>query len=347
MSTEIKESPAYLKTSLAAAMTLGYEPGLFYRNARLYCINLLLTYSDGCAARCAYCGLSGERPGNYDDKSFIRVKWPVFPLEDIIDRVEERKDRVKRFCISMVTHARAVEHTLEISKRLLTKLNVPVSVLLAPTLIKKNDLEDLKAAGVDKVGIAIDLATQELFDRYRGRGVGGPHRWDVYWKCMTDAVQVFGENNAGPHFMVGMGETEQEMCEVIQVSRDMGCSTHLFSFYPEPDSPLADHNPPPMDQYRRIQLARYLIDGKKVTASQFTFNGRNQVIDFGLDKSTLEKIIHAGDAFRTSGCQGRDGEVACNRPFGNSRPGPDIRNYPFPPEAEDVERIRAQMGYSK
>jgi biotin synthase-related radical SAM superfamily protein len=29
--------------SLAAAMTLGYKPGLFYRDVRLYCINLLLT----------------------------------------------------------------------------------------------------------------------------------------------------------------------------------------------------------------------------------------------------------------------------------------------------------------
>ena len=69
----IEESPAYLRMSLAAAMTLGIKKGLFYRNAKLYCINLLLTYPSGCAARCAYCGLSNKREGEYEKKSFIRV----------------------------------------------------------------------------------------------------------------------------------------------------------------------------------------------------------------------------------------------------------------------------------
>ena len=51
-----KRSPEYLRMSLAAAMTLGFKPGLFYRNAKLYCINLLLTYRSGCAGR-------ARRPG--------------------------------------------------------------------------------------------------------------------------------------------------------------------------------------------------------------------------------------------------------------------------------------------
>jgi len=36
--------------------------------------------------------------------------------------------------------------------------------------------------------------------------------------------------------MVGMGETEKEMALAIQKVRDMGGRTHLFSFFPEPDS---------------------------------------------------------------------------------------------------------------
>jgi len=42
------ESPEYLRMSLAAALTLGLKNGSFYRGARLYCINLLLTYKRGC-----------------------------------------------------------------------------------------------------------------------------------------------------------------------------------------------------------------------------------------------------------------------------------------------------------
>ena len=67
------------------------------------------------------------------------------------------------------------------------------------------------------------------------------------------------------------------------------------------------------------------------------------VRDFGVYPEQLEGIIDTGEPFRMSGCVGRDGEVACNRPFGNSPPGPDIRNYPFLPTPEDVARIRSQM----
>ena len=45
------ESPEFMRMSLAAAMTLGFKQGLFYRNAKLYCINLLLTYDEGCRRR--------------------------------------------------------------------------------------------------------------------------------------------------------------------------------------------------------------------------------------------------------------------------------------------------------
>lgn len=337
-------SPAGVRLSLAAAMTLGFKPGLFYRQARLYCINLLLTYAQGCAARCAYCGLSARRPGTYQTKSFIRVTWPLYPLNDIIRRIQDRRDRVKRICISMITHRRAVNDTLEICSQLRRMFDVPVSVLLSPTLLKRPNLLALKAAGADRAGVAIDLATPELFDRYRGAGVGGPHQWEIYWQCLKDAIDIWGEGNAGPHLMVGMGETEQEMCAAIQTARDWGGRTHLFSFFPEAGSALADHPQPPMEQYRRIQLARYLIDHCHQQASNMTFTASGQITAFNIPKSKLNTIINSGEPFRTSGCEGYDGQVACNRPYANSRPGPNIRNYPFMPDDNDVRRIRRQLG---
>ena len=340
--TEPMESPHFVRISLAAAMTLGFQPGLFYRNARLHCINLLLTYSNGCAARCAYCGLSKIRPGNFSEKSFIRVTWPVHGVDDIIGRIADRRDRVKRICVSMLTGKRAVEDTRRICERLRSSFDIPVSLLVSPTVMSRGDLASFKSAGADKIGVAIDLATPELFDRYRGNGTGGPHRWETYWKCLAEAVETFGEGNAGAHLMVGMGESEKEMSECIQKVRDLGGRTHLFSFFPEADSILSGRVPPPMDQYRRIQLARFLIDGKIGRVEQFIFlDGR--IVDFGVSGDILEKIIDAGEPFRTSGCEGYDGEVACNRPYANSRPGPGIRNFPFRPNKKDISRIRKQM----
>jgi biotin synthase-related radical SAM superfamily protein len=346
--TEVKESPEYLRMSLAAAMTLDFKQGLFYRNAKLRCINLLLTYAEGCRARCAYCGLSKKRPGSYDGKSFIRVTWPTYALEEIIGRISDRLNRVKRICISMITNKRAVKDTITVCRRLRSHLDVPISLLISPTTLKPGDLTDFKAAGADKIGVAIDLATPKLFDRFRGTGVGGPHKWDTYWQCLSDSIRIFGRGNAGPHLMVGMGETEKEMCEVLQHAKDMGGNTHLFSFYPEESSALAleGHVPPPMDQYRRIQLARYIIDSQLQQTANFTFTEGGQIASFGIPSGEIDAVIDSGRPFETSGCTGNDGQVACNRPFGNSRPGPNIRNFPFTLNQSDIKRVRRQMQIS-
>jgi biotin synthase len=337
------ESPEYVRMSLAAAMTLGFKQGLFYRHARLYCINLLLTYPQGCAARCAYCGLSGKRPGSYSGKSFIRVTWPTYSVEDVIRAISERVDRVKRICISMITRKEAVRHTAEICSRLRSAFDIPVSLLISPTILNRWDLIDFKSAGADKIGVAVDLATKDLFDRFRGTGVGGPHRWERYWQVLSDSISVFGEGNAGSHFMVGMGETEKEMCEAIGRVRDMGGRTHLFSFFPEPGSAMGAHKPPLIGHYRRIQIARFLIDEGIGHVSGFDFDDSSRIREFGVSRDQLGKIIDSGKPFRTSGCTGYDGQVACNRPYANSRPGPGIRNFPFPPEREDLQRIRRQL----
>ncbi|MBL7225640.1 MAG: radical SAM protein [Desulfobacteraceae bacterium] len=338
------ESPQFLRMSLAAAMTLGFKPGLFYRNARLYCINLLLTYRSGCAARCAYCGLSTKRPGSYSQKSFIRVTWPTYPLDQIIERISDRRERVKRICISMVTNKRAIEDTRNVCTLLRSNFDIPVSLLIAPTILTRDDLVAFREVGADKIGVAIDLATPELFDRYRGSGVGGPHRWETYWNTLSDAIDLFGRGNAGPHFMVGMGETEKEMCDAMQRANDMGGTTHLFSFFPEADSIMADHPIPSMDHYRRIQLARFLIDNRLSHGGEMAYDSRGRIVDYALSPVELDKVINSGEAFRTSGCVGYDGEVACNRPYANSRPGPDIRNFPFSPNDSDLLRIREQLG---
>jgi biotin synthase len=106
---------------------------------------------------------------------------------------------------------------------------------------------------------------------------------------------------------------------------------------------MSDHPMPPMDQYRRIQIARYLIDERIGYTSMFNFNTSGRLLDFGLSEKEMDDVINTGEPFRTSGCEGYDGEVACNRPFANSRPGPDMRNFPFKPDEKDVIRIKNQL----
>ena len=338
----LKESPQFVKLSLAGAMQIGFHPGRFYRNAKMTCINLLLTYSSGCAANCSYCGLARERDIDEDNRSFIRVPWPVKSMDEIIDRINLSKV-VRRVCISMITNKRSIEDTIFLTKRLRTETNVPVSVLIAPTIVKKNHLIDMKEAGADKIGVAFDLPKEELFDKHRGKGVKGPHKWQKYWEVFSESVDVFGKRMVGSHFIVGLGESEKEMVEAFQKVSDLGGVNHLFSFYPEKGSELSELDLPPMDNYRRIQIACELIDSGLSNADKFGYDKNKRIIDFGITKNDLEDIINSGKPFETRGCLDENGKVACNRPYANSLPGENIRNYPFPPDENDIARIKKQL----
>ncbi len=338
---EHKVSPQYIQTSLAASLTLGFQQGAFHRNAKLKGLNLLLHYEEGCMGSCHFCGLSRSRRESPKAKTFIRVAWPIYSLEEVIERAKGI-DQIHRVCISMITHPKALEDTLYVIRRFKEETALYISVLIAPTLIRSEDaLKAMKEAGADRVGIAIDAATPELFDRLRGKRVGGPHRWDHYWDVVEKSANVFGRFYVGIHLIVGLGETEKEMMEAIQRGQKMGAYTHLFSFFPEKGSPMEDHSPPPLDQYRRIQLSRWIINEGLGSFDRMKFDENGRVIDFGMDISPL---IEIGEPFMTSGCPGRDGKVACNRPYGNERPSGPIRNFPFKPEPADIEEIRSQLG---
>jgi biotin synthase len=147
----------------------------------------------------------------------------------------------------------------------------------------------------------------------------------------------------GIHLIVGLGETEEEMIRLIGRIRQAGGSTHLFSFFPEAGSRLAARPQPPVGQYRRVQLARYLIDEDLATAETFRFDHRGRLISFGAAQGRAEQATAAGIPFMTSGCPDESGAVACNRPFGDCTPGDDIRSFPFRPDEEDLVAIRGQL----
>jgi biotin synthase-related radical SAM superfamily protein len=335
------QSPEYVQTSLAAAMALGFRRGSFRRDSFLTGLNLLVTYPNGCMARCAFCGLSYQREIAQDKRTFIRVDWPTLRLDDVIARLNEDGRQLRRVCVGMITHERAFDDMNAIIHRFATESDRPISALIAPTLIHDLDrLVEIREAGADMIGVAVDAATPELFERYRGKGIKGPHRWEHYWATLERSVQVMGRYKVGVHLIVGLGETEREMIAAIQRAQDLGAHTHLFSFFPEAGSPMENHPQPSYGHYRRVQLARYVINGEHGRYEQMSFNKAGQVIDFGVE---TDDLIRWGEPFLTSGCPGPDCRVACNRPFGNERPGRPIRNYAFLPEPEDVELIRYQL----
>jgi biotin synthase len=353
--TPTMTSPEYVQISTAAAITLGLMSGDMYNCSCTRCLNLLLTYPEGCRANCAYCGLARHREADrdYADRNFIRVDWPAVPMAQIADIVAKdgADSPFHRMCISMITHPRSDMDTFAVLKTWTDRVDpddVPISILSNPTTMTREDVSKLRDMGSDIFTVSMDAATPELFDRTRGKGVQSPHTWKKYWEILEDARDIFGPKKFGAHIIIGMGETEYEALHLVQKIVDMGGHSHMFCFFPEKGS-LMDHLPAtPRDQWRRVQLARYMIDYCGVRVDQMKFDEEGRVQDFGLPKPETEMIVETGIAFRTSGCPGKFAEdiSACDRPYGDS-PVSDIASYPFKPEGVHMKKIRQQLNMEK
>ncbi len=342
-------SPEYVQMSTAAAITLGLVPGKMHRTGCTHCLNLLVTYPEGCRANCAYCGLARHREEarDYADRNFIRVDWPTARYDEVIERVRAGGDsgRFQRMCISMITHPDSNDDTFVLLEKWARAVpQVPVSILSNPTTLEKPDLERLRDLGADIFTVALDAVTPEIFERTRGKGVDSPHRYDKYWRTIEWAAEVFGPEKFGAHLICGMGETEREILEVAQKIRDLGGHNHMFAFFPERGSLMEDWPPADRGQWRRVQLARFLIDYRGRRVENMAFDEAGRVADFGVPREELEAIIASGKPFRTSGCPGKDDDEisACNRPYGDSSPT-DILSFPFAPAKRDLAGIRRQL----
>jgi biotin synthase len=344
-------SPEYVQMSTAAALTLGIMSGKMHRCECTRCLNLLLTYPEGCRANCAYCGLARHREAerDYADRNFIRVDWPAVPLDRTIDIVarDGEKTPFHRMCISMITHPRSDEDTVTVLKKWTARIEpktLPVSILSNPTTMTREDVKRLHQLGADIFTVALDAATPEIFDRTRGKGVQSPHSWRKYWEILMDAREIFGPRKFGAHIIVGMGETEHDVLQLVQKLVDLGGHSHMICFFPEKGA-LMDHLPArPLERWRRVQLARYLIDYRGVRVESMRFDDAGRVIHYGVPESEMQTVVGEGIAFRTSGCPGkfRDDVSACDRPYGDSPPS-NIASYPFQPNGNDLRTIRRQL----
>lgn len=350
--TPAMRSPEYVQLSTAAAITLGLVPGRMYRTDCTHCLNLLLSYPEGCRANCAYCGLARHREEarDYADRNFIRVDWPALRFDEVIERVRAGGDkgRFQRMCISMISHPDSNHDTLALLEQWVAALpHIPVSILSNPTTMERDDLVRLQQAGAEIFTVALDAVTPQIFERTRGKVVDSPHRWDRYWQAIEWSAEIFGPEKFGAHLICGMGETEREFLSIVQRIREMGGHSHLFAFFPEKGSLMEDWPACNKNQWRRVQLARYAIDYADGDLARMVFDESGQVTDFGLPKHEMDAIIDSGKPFRTSGCPGKEQDISsCNRPYGDSHPS-DILSFPFKLGFQDIDIVKKQMGWQK
>ncbi len=340
---ELQNSPDWVRISYASALALRFKSGRFTRPFDFGGINLLLTYDEGCRSDCGYCGLARSRRGAYEDKSFIRVEWPLVSTGELVERMMEHQQGLTRLCISMVTHGYAYRDTLEIARRIRRKVATPLSILVAPPTLNQERLRALKDAGADMIGIGLDAVTEELFRQTRGDVPKGGLKWDNYWRIVGQARDVYGPWKVNCHTLVGLGETDHDLMTIFERLLERQVFSYLFCFNPEPDSRMAEHPKTSITRWRRVQLAKYLLEEAGLEPLAFDYDYDGSLARINAPAELVERVVGDGHAFMTNGCPGAGGEPGCTRPMGSWRPSEAARDYPWRPTEADRSSIRAEL----
>jgi biotin synthase len=330
---DVKHLPERIRVSVGSAMVLGLLRGILdAAPTTVY----LLTYREGkCLANCGFCPQARESSSRAD--MLARVTWPTFSTESVIQKIMQsaEKEDIQRVCIQALNYTEVFDDVLNLAKAIHSSSNVPISVSCQP--LNKSQMKELAKAGVNRVSIALDAATEELFDKVKGSLAQGPYTWQQNREALEEAVEVFGKNQVSTHLIVGLGETEKEIIETIQWCTDFGIYPSLFAFTPIPGTSLESIPQPLIQVYRRIQLARHLLVQGKTRYQKMSFDLEGRITDFGVPSLLLKNVVESGIAFQTSGCPG------CNRPYYNESPGGPLYNYPRKLKQNELTEVEKQL----
>ncbi|WP_456444020.1 radical SAM protein [Thermococcus sp.] len=308
-----------VRVSYGTAVAMGLKRGkMLARPTAAY----LMTYWPGhCRNNCAFCVQARESRADLEKLS--RVTWPIFELEEVLDALP--RGNFSRLCLQTIDYLGVVDDVMELLE-VFAPLNLPISVSITP--VEKGTLREFKKLGVDYIGVGLDAASERVYREVKD----SLYSWDEMWAFTRDVIDVFGPGRAFVHLIVGLGETDGEMVETMAGVYEMGAEVSLFAFTPVKGTRLENARPPSLERYRRIQLARYLLETGLASMGDFTFDNEGNLTGFGIPKENLMELVPP-EVFVTHGCPG------CNRPYYNERPEKEPYNFPIRPEREYVRRV--------
>jgi biotin synthase-related radical SAM superfamily protein len=265
-----------------------------------------------CRRDCAFCAQA--RSSTAPATALSRVNWPEWNEDQVLAAVARayQDGLIVRCCLQVTVGPNNLKRVAGIAGRLAH--GVPLSASVVVTLSEVGALLD---SGAERVGLSLDAVNERAFRRVKG---GDLH-------SSLTLIQKAAERFPGritTHLMVGLGETEEEMVRMMALLVTWGVTPSLFAFTPIKGTALEDESPPPVNGYRRLQVARHLLVERTCSFGDFHFSEQGRMVSFGLDRSELEYMLAGGQAFQTSGCPG------CNRPYYNEPPRGPLYNYPQP-----------------
>ena len=309
----------HIRLSIGSAVSLGL------RSAKMAAAptTVYTLLGETCMGACRFC--TQARRSDADRKLLSRVIWPEFNLPVVLEKLQA-DDGMRRVCIQTLLYPDLLPDLLATVRQLKAVSVTPLSVCMNP--VDRDWLIALKDAGVERVGVGLDCATEALFAQMKPG-----FSWNRYMQFIDETIEVFGVGSV--HLIAGLGETDEELVRAFQTFHDKGCTIGLFAFTPVRGTAL-DFRPPSLERYRALQLARYLIVHDLARVEAMTFDG-GKLVAINVDPVVLDRAIAAGTPFRTSGCPN------CNRPMYNERPGGAMYNHPEPLSDDEKSAAREAL----
>lgn len=271
-----------------------------------------LLLGKGCKNFCAFCPQGTQNSGQ---RNFLsRITWPHYEWDVILKNIirSAGEGKIKRVCFQVTDAPGNLEKLKIYGKKL---IDAGIAVNSSCVVENKEIARELISTGFEKISLALDAANPQLFRKIKGRD------WNQTWNCLQELNTAF-PGRISTHLIVGMGETQQEMLEILFKLVKMGVTVGLFAFTPIKGTPMACRKQPPVDYYRKVQVARHLFAESKLAWDSLKFS-RGKLIDWGLSAEKFTEIL-APHYYQTPGCED------CNRPYYNESPGGEIYNYPRP-----------------
>lgn len=279
-----------------------------------------LMSGEKCTNDCGFCPQARNASSRADLLS--RVTWCEGDVNDIVMNIgtSYRQGKMKRACFQVVSGNNVLNQVKETVKKIKDYSDIPICV--SARVKSAEEVMELAEAGVERIGLALDAASERVF---KASKTGS---WDETLKLITEAARAL-PGRISTHLIAGLGETEEEMVNMLQYMWDLDVTVGLFAFTPVQGTRMSGQEPPELSSYRRMQAANYLI-GQKVVNADFCRFESGRLTNYGISTEKFTDSLQDGIAFQTSGCPD------CNRPYYNEKPGSVLYNYPRPLSPEEV-----------
>jgi radical SAM protein (TIGR04043 family) len=190
------------------------------------------------AERCHFCGIGISLKNN----ATIAAKTPAQLAE--VAEAAVRLDGVKHFVMTTGTinySDKGALYSAKCARAVRAVVDLPIQVQFEPP----EDLDvlwEVKAAGVDAVGIHLEVFDQAV----RERVTPGKAKIsvDYYFETFKKAVEIFGENQVSSYIIVGLGESPESIIAGCKRLIEIGVYPFVVPLRPILGTEMQDATPP-------------------------------------------------------------------------------------------------------